>query len=33
MSVLSLSYEESDVTIFLELAPHNGGKTTGIDMI
>ena len=36
MSALSISYLESDVRItnFLaELAPQNGGKTAGIDMI
>jgi len=37
MSVLSLSYYESDVSHnnkhLAELAPQNGGKTAGIDTI
>jgi len=36
MSVLLLSYYESDVrmtNVIAELAPQNGGKTAGIDII
>jgi len=36
MSVLSLFYYKSDVRItkrFVELAPQNGGKTAGMDII